>query len=49
MATKALDLLRDPRFALHSASIGTNWKGDAKLAGRAEEITHPERKDAQAQ
>jgi hypothetical protein len=38
-AMKALDLLRDPRFALHSASDGADWKGDAKLAGRAVEVT----------
>ncbi len=30
---KALDLLRDPRFALHSASLdAAEWKGDAKIA-----------------
>jgi hypothetical protein len=42
---KALDLLRDPRFALHSGSPDptAGWKGDAKLAGRAEEITDAER------
>jgi hypothetical protein len=40
-AVKALDLQRDPRFALHSASEDPDrgWKGDAKIAGRAEEIT----------
>ena len=39
-AVKALDLRRDPRFALHSASSDPpHWSGDAKLAGRAEEIT----------
>lgn len=43
-ATKALDLLRDPRFALHSTSFGDEWKGDAKIAGRAEEITDRDRK-----
>ena len=44
-ATKALDLRRDPRFALHSGSDDPErWKGDAKVAGRAEEITDPERK-----
>src|SRR5262245_20572123 len=37
---KALDLRRDPRLALHSASVDppddpTTWPGDAKLAGRA--------------
>jgi Pyridoxamine 5'-phosphate oxidase len=45
---KALDLQRDPRFALHSASPDVpddpaTWPGDAKLAGRVEEITDPER------
>ncbi len=44
---KALDLLRDPRFALHSGSADPpDWAGDAKLAGRAEEVTDPERKAA---
>jgi hypothetical protein len=44
MALKALDLLRDPRFALHSASVGEDaWDGDAKVVGRAEESTDPER------
>ena len=33
---KALDLLRDPRFALHSATVDKKVvDGDAKLAGRA--------------
>jgi len=33
---KVLDLLRDPRFALHSATTDKNvTEGDAKLAGRA--------------
>jgi hypothetical protein len=38
---KARDLQRDPRFALHSGSPdpGAGWRGDAKLAGRTEEIT----------
>jgi len=42
---KALDLRRDPRFALHSGSPDPDagWKGDAKLAGRVEEITDPDR------
>jgi Pyridoxamine 5'-phosphate oxidase len=40
---KALDLLRDPRFALHSGSADpSGWTGDAKLAGRAEDATEPE-------
>jgi hypothetical protein len=48
---KALDLRRDPRLALHSASEDppddpTAWQGDAKVAGRAEEITDPARKKA---
>jgi hypothetical protein len=44
-ARKALDLRRDPRFALHSGSPDPDagWTGDAKLAGRMEEITDPER------
>ena len=46
-AVKALDLWRDPRFALHSGSADPpGWTGDAKLAGRAEEVTDPERKAA---
>ena len=40
---KALDLLRDPRFALHSGSPDPPaWPGDAKIAGRAEEIEQPD-------
>ena len=39
-ARKARDLQRDPRFALHSGSDEpSEWRGDAKLAGVAEEIT----------
>jgi hypothetical protein len=46
-ARKALDLRRDPRFALHSGSVDPpDWEGDAKLSGRAEEITDPERRRA---
>jgi hypothetical protein len=45
-AVKALDLLRDPHFALHSASDGSDWEADAKVAGRAEEVTDPEVKAA---
>ena len=43
---KALNLRRDPRFALHSATAdaGEAWRGDAKIAGRAEEILDPEQK-----
>jgi hypothetical protein len=41
---KALDLRRDPRLALHCATVDppddpAKFEGDAKLAGRAEEIT----------
>jgi hypothetical protein len=36
---KARDLQRDPRFVLHSGSPDPDagWRGDAKLAGRAQE------------
>ena len=40
-ARKGADLHRDPRFALHSATVDppdgdlAGWPGDAKLAGRA--------------
>jgi hypothetical protein len=41
-ALKALDLQRDPRYALHSGSDEpAAWAGDAKLAGRVEEVTDP--------
>jgi hypothetical protein len=45
---KALDLQRDPRFALHSATADADeaWRGDARIAGRAEEVVDPERKRA---
>src|SRR5215207_9101456 len=48
---KALDLRRDPRLALHSASVDpsddpTAWQGDAKLAGRAVEVTDAETLEA---
>jgi hypothetical protein len=43
-ALKALDLRRDPRYALHSGSEEPDgWTGDAKVAGAAEEITDEER------
>jgi hypothetical protein len=46
-AVKALDLQRDPRFALHSGSRDPpGWTADAKVAGRVEEITDPARKAA---
>ena len=44
-ALKALDLRRDPRVALHSGSVDAEekdpggWPGDAKVAGRAVELT----------
>lgn len=47
-SVKCLDLLRDPRFAVHSASVDppaddpAGWTGDAKLAGVAVEVTDPE-------
>jgi hypothetical protein len=42
---KALDLVRDSRFALHSASVDPPaWAGDAKISGRVEEIDDDERK-----
>jgi hypothetical protein len=44
-AVKALDIQRDPRFALHSGSSSSpEWMADAKVAGRVEEVTDPERK-----
>jgi hypothetical protein len=45
-AVKALDLQRDPRFAIHSASDGDNFQGDAKVAGRVEEVSDPKVKEA---
>ena len=46
-AVKALDLRRDPRFALHSGSEDPpGWAGDAKVAGRVEEIEDEDRKAA---
>ena len=43
---KALDLRRDPRFAVHSGSDDPDegWKGDAKFAGRVKEIDDDEHK-----
>jgi Pyridoxamine 5'-phosphate oxidase len=44
-ARKAIDLQRDPRFALHGATTDPpDWDGDAKLSGRAEEVTEPDRR-----
>src|SRR3990170_2734142 len=47
-AVKALDLRRDPRFALHSGSEvpESGWEGDAKLAGPALEVEDPQVKAA---
>jgi hypothetical protein len=48
-SVKARDLRRDPRLAVHSASDDppgddpSAWSGDAKLAGRAEEVPDPQR------
>ena len=48
---KALDLRRDPRLALHApmedAVEGeeSSWPGDAKLGGRAVEVSGPEQVD----
>jgi hypothetical protein len=43
-AVKALDLIRDPRYALHSGSADPEggWQGDAKVAGRAVELSEDE-------
>lgn len=39
---KARDLQRDPRFALHSATVDPEMTdGDAKISGRAVEVTDP--------
>jgi hypothetical protein len=43
---KAADLRRDPRTELHSASVVPGgdeaaWAGDARISGRAREITDP--------
>ena len=45
-AVKALDLRRDPRFAIHSGSPDPDegWEGDAKISGTA--IEDEEAKDA---
>ena len=46
-AMKARDLLRDGRFALHSASSSPpGWDGDAKVAGIAVEVDDDEVKHA---
>lgn len=43
LSRKALDLRRDARLELHSAPVDEDLKlGDARLAGRAVEITDPD-------
>ena len=48
---KALDLRRDPRLALHCPTEDPpeedpgSWLGDAKIAGRATEVSDPTRDD----
>jgi hypothetical protein len=50
-ARKGADLHRDPRFALHSATIDpvdgseADWPGEAKIAGRAIAAGSPEGQD----
>jgi hypothetical protein len=44
---KAADLRRDPRTEIHSASVieegeEQSWAGDARISGRAWEVTDPE-------
>ena len=42
-AQRAWDLRRDPRVAVHSGSDEPDvWRGDAKVSGRAVEVTDPE-------
>src|SRR5690606_3535099 len=42
-AVKARDLRRDPRFAIHAnPGDGSMEGGDAKVAGRAVEVTDPD-------
>ncbi|HZJ26186.1 MAG TPA: pyridoxamine 5'-phosphate oxidase family protein [Acidimicrobiia bacterium] len=41
---KALDLRRDPRLSLHSATVDPKMAdGDARVSGRAEEVFDPDR------
>lgn len=41
---KALDLQRDPRFAIHGPTVdpSDDWKGDVKISGRAVEVQDDE-------
>jgi nitroimidazol reductase NimA-like FMN-containing flavoprotein (pyridoxamine 5'-phosphate oxidase superfamily) len=46
---KLNDLRRDPRLALHSATDDppddpAQWRGEAKLSGRAVEVSDPEKR-----
>jgi nitroimidazol reductase NimA-like FMN-containing flavoprotein (pyridoxamine 5'-phosphate oxidase superfamily) len=47
-ARKGADLLRDPRFALHSATVDpvsgdeASWPGEAKISGRARASSGPD-------
>jgi hypothetical protein len=44
---KALDLIRDPRFSLHAATVDKDVReGDARVSGRAVEIDDAETKQA---
>ena len=46
-SAKFTDLRGDPRFALHSGSAeGDAFDGDAKLSGRATELTDPDERKA---
>jgi hypothetical protein len=48
-SVKFADLRRDPRFALHSGSSEPDvWDGDAKLSGRAMELTDAEERNSYA-
>ena len=53
-SVKGADLLRDPRLALHSPSPDppedspSEWTGDAKISGRAFELSEPVRPDPSA-
>jgi hypothetical protein len=50
-AVRAMDLRRDPRMALHSATVDppgddpNSWLGDAKISGLGIEVKNPEPAD----
>jgi hypothetical protein len=49
-SVKFADLRRDPRFALHSGSAEPDaFEADAKLSGRAVEVTDPAERAAYAE